>query len=89
MLAVQIEWAKARARSMHWAEEVDLLEEEMCRIGQFLQWRSDWWNAKVDLRGLPEGPQREGETAYAKRQAAVQTRLAADFAVEWDGGESR
>ncbi|KAJ7847993.1 hypothetical protein B0H14DRAFT_3453348 [Mycena olivaceomarginata] len=83
--AVRIEWAKAHARSMRWAEEVDLLEEEMRRIGQFLQWRSDWWNAKVDLRGLPEGPQREGKTAYAKHQAAVQTRLVADFAVEWDG----
>jgi hypothetical protein len=70
---------------MRWAEEVDLLEEEMRRIGQFLRWRSDWWNARIGLRGLAAGPQLEGETAYAKRQAAVQATLATEFAAEWSG----
>ncbi|KAJ7811147.1 hypothetical protein B0H14DRAFT_3090662 [Mycena olivaceomarginata] len=81
--AVRIEWAKTRARSMRWAEEVDLLEEEMRRIRQFLVWREEWWKAKVDRRGLPEGPQREGETACALRQAGIQAALARDFATEW------
>jgi hypothetical protein len=70
---------------MRWAEEVDLLEEEMRRIDQFLRWRSDWWLGMVDLRGLAEGPQREGETAYATRQAAIQATLAREFATEWEG----
>jgi hypothetical protein len=30
-------------------------------------------------------PQREGETAYAKRQAAVQAALATEFAAKWEG----
>jgi hypothetical protein len=68
---------------MRWAEEVDLLEEEMRRISQFLVWREEWWKAKVDRRGLSEGPQREGETAYALRQVGIQAALADDFAQEW------
>jgi hypothetical protein len=85
MLAVRIEWAKTRARANRWTEEVDLLEEEMRRVDAFLQWRSGWWKERVGLRGLPEGPQREGETAYAMRQSTVQATLAAEFATEWDG----
>ncbi|KAJ7096928.1 hypothetical protein C8R44DRAFT_544615, partial [Mycena epipterygia] len=81
--AVRIEWARARARAMRWTEEVDLLEEEMRRILQFLTWRSMWWEAQVDLRGLPEGPQREGETAYALRQAKLQADLGIGFAKRW------
>ncbi|KAJ6517571.1 hypothetical protein DFH09DRAFT_940379 [Mycena vulgaris] len=81
--ALRIEWAKTRARSLRWAEEVDLLEEEMRRIQQFLLWRSDWWLAKVGARDLEEGPQAEGETAYAMRQAGLQADLCARFAAQW------
>ncbi|KAJ7213821.1 hypothetical protein B0H12DRAFT_1242227 [Mycena haematopus] len=83
--AVRIEWAKTRARAMRWEEEVDLLEEEMRRIQQFLQWRSDWWRARVNGRGLAPGPQQEGEAAYAIRQASIQSTLAMEFAKEWEG----
>ncbi|KAJ7882560.1 hypothetical protein B0H14DRAFT_2565252 [Mycena olivaceomarginata] len=58
--AVRIAWAKTRARAMCWTEEVDLLEEEMRRIVEFLQWRSGWWKERVNIRGLSEGPQRGG-----------------------------
>ncbi|KAF7358304.1 hypothetical protein MVEN_00879800 [Mycena venus] len=73
--AVRIEWAKTRARAMRWVEEVDLLEEEMRHMRQFLVWWEEWWKAKVDRRGLPEGPQHEGETAYALCQAGIQAAL--------------
>ncbi|KAJ6452843.1 hypothetical protein C8R45DRAFT_1112863 [Mycena sanguinolenta] len=63
--AVRIEWAKTRARSMRWREEVDLLEEEMRRVTAFLRW------------------QLKGETAYALRQAKIQSDLALDFEREW------
>ncbi|KAJ6452905.1 hypothetical protein DFH09DRAFT_1351463 [Mycena vulgaris] len=81
--AVRIEWAKARARAMRWTEEVDLLEEEMRRILQFLEWRSTWWMAQINQRGLEEGPQLEGETAYATRQAKLQAALRDRFADLW------
>ncbi|KAF7346849.1 hypothetical protein MSAN_01824100 [Mycena sanguinolenta] len=82
--AVRIEWAKTRARAMRWAEEVDLLEEEMRRVKDFLRWRSEWWTARVDGRQPPAGPQREGEAAYATRQAAICATMAAEFTKEWE-----
>ncbi|KAJ6578446.1 hypothetical protein B0H19DRAFT_1123179 [Mycena capillaripes] len=81
--AVRIEWAKTRARAMRWGEEVDLLEEEMARIIRFLRWRSGWWMERADGRGLPDGPQREGSTSYALRQASTQAKLADEFVTEW------
>ncbi|KAJ6610580.1 hypothetical protein B0H10DRAFT_1883358 [Mycena sp. CBHHK59/15] len=81
--ALRIEWAKVRARHLRWSEEVDLLEEEMRRIRQFLTWRSTWWAERVDSSGLPDGPQLEGENAYALRQAAFQADLCANFAKKW------
>ncbi|KAJ6493479.1 hypothetical protein DFH09DRAFT_1104473 [Mycena vulgaris] len=80
---LQIEWAKVRARSIRWSEEVDLLEEEMRRIVQFLTWRADWWEGRIDLRELPEGPQREGETAYAVKQARILMKLRDAFLTKW------
>ncbi|KAJ7108897.1 hypothetical protein C8R43DRAFT_1139824 [Mycena crocata] len=81
--AVRIEWAKARARCMRWAEEVDLLEEEMRRVQHFLLWRAEWWKEQIGRRGLEDGPQLEGETAYALRQSALQMKLRGDFMREW------
>ena len=81
--AVRIEWAKTRARSMRWREEVDLLEEEMRRVRAFLRWRSGWWSERVGQKVLPPGPQLEGETAYALRQAAIQAQLADEFERDW------
>ncbi|KAJ6448587.1 hypothetical protein C8R45DRAFT_1132896 [Mycena sanguinolenta] len=82
--AVRIEWAKTRAHAMRWAEEVDLLEEEMRRVKEFLWWRSHWWTARVDGRQLPAGPQCEGEAAYATRQAAIHATMATEFTKEWE-----
>ncbi|KAJ7182437.1 hypothetical protein C8R43DRAFT_1144448 [Mycena crocata] len=81
--AVRIEWARARARCMRWGEEVDLLEEEMRRILEFMGWRAGWWREQIGRRQLEEGPQLEGETAYALRQAALQITLRDRFALEW------
>ncbi|KAG1869682.1 hypothetical protein C8R48DRAFT_746879 [Suillus tomentosus] len=38
--AMRVEWAKARARSLRWSEEVLLLKEEMRRVRQYLDWRA-------------------------------------------------
>ncbi|KAJ7130004.1 hypothetical protein C8R43DRAFT_896294, partial [Mycena crocata] len=81
--AVRIEWAKARARCMRWGEEVDLLEEEMGCVEEFMFWHSSWWLEQVGRKGLPEGPQLEGETAYATRQAALKAKLGKTFADDW------
>ncbi|KAJ7088319.1 hypothetical protein C8R44DRAFT_751892 [Mycena epipterygia] len=81
--AVRVEWAKARARCLRWGKEVDLLEEEMRRVQQFLLWHSDWWAEQVNRRVLPEGAQLEGETVYATRQATLQSKLCTSFTTTW------
>ncbi|KAJ7214613.1 hypothetical protein C8J57DRAFT_1600815 [Mycena rebaudengoi] len=78
-----------RARSLRWSEEVRLLEEEMRRIQQFLLWQSGWWMTRVGLRstrvhgGVVDDAQREGDTAYALRQAAARSDLCGVFATKW------
>ncbi|KAJ7256755.1 hypothetical protein C8J57DRAFT_1650145 [Mycena rebaudengoi] len=84
--ALRIEWAKARARSLRWLEEVQLLEEEMRRIQQFLLWHGKWWREQVGRRDV-DAVQKEGDTAYALRQAVLKETLAARFKEKWGGVE--
>ncbi|KAJ7253593.1 hypothetical protein C8J57DRAFT_1519322 [Mycena rebaudengoi] len=82
--ALRIEWARTRARHLRWTEEVLLLEEEMRRIVQFLQWQAEWWRKRVGLRDDKiDDIQREGDRAYAMRQAALKDALAASFLEKW------
>ncbi|KAJ7119884.1 hypothetical protein C8R43DRAFT_900853 [Mycena crocata] len=81
--ALRIEWAKARARRFSWCEEVDLLEEEMRRIIKFFTWWAGWWMGLIDQRALVDDAQREGETAYASRQAALRLALRDSFISKW------
>ncbi|KAJ7683938.1 hypothetical protein B0H14DRAFT_2422270, partial [Mycena olivaceomarginata] len=82
--ALRIDWAKTRAKAMRYAEEVDLLEEEMRRVLQFFEWRADWWRSQVGLRaGGQSGALREGHAAYAYKQAGYMDGLRARFSDEW------
>ncbi|KAG0699707.1 hypothetical protein DFH29DRAFT_877092 [Suillus ampliporus] len=69
---------EARAQAMCWAEEVELLKEEMRRILQFFEWDAQCW----DERGLEDALQNaddddkhEGLITYAKRQASLHQRV--------------
>ncbi|KAJ7712910.1 hypothetical protein DFH07DRAFT_974861 [Mycena maculata] len=55
----------------------------MRRTRAFHLWRAQRWREQVGRRELGEGPQLEGETAYALRQAGVQMRLADRCAAHW------
>ncbi|KAJ6466504.1 hypothetical protein DFH09DRAFT_1485378 [Mycena vulgaris] len=83
--ALRIEWAKTRARAMRYAEEVDLLEEEMRRVVQFMDWRADWWRSLLGLRAAvqPDAALREGHAAYAHKQAGIMAGLSARFQELW------
>ncbi|KAJ7795160.1 hypothetical protein B0H14DRAFT_2391995 [Mycena olivaceomarginata] len=82
---LRIEWAKTRAKAMRYAEEIDLLEEEMRRVLQFLQWRADWWTSLVGLRAgkQEELALREGHAAYAGKQAGYMQGLRDCFEHQW------
>ncbi|KAJ7699480.1 hypothetical protein B0H14DRAFT_3100232 [Mycena olivaceomarginata] len=67
---------KKRKRGNPTPWEVDLVEEEMRRVLEFLRWKADQWEARMEERlstGLDEVLE-EGLIAYARRQA--QTTLA-------------
>ncbi|KAG1765487.1 hypothetical protein EV702DRAFT_67561 [Suillus placidus] len=83
---MRIEWCKARARAMRWAEEVELLKEEMRRILQFFEWRAQCWDERGledALHDVVDDDEREGLLAYAKRQASLCRRLAESFRTSW------
>ncbi|KAJ7055453.1 hypothetical protein C8F01DRAFT_1320334 [Mycena amicta] len=94
------QWARTRARALHRAEELDLLEEETRRVVQFLSWRASWWENRLLLK-QSESPtasggdsgeaareeadvQREGEVAYARRQSQLQRDLRDAFKRQWE-----
>ncbi|KAJ7770736.1 hypothetical protein B0H16DRAFT_1306425 [Mycena metata] len=97
--ALRIEWAKTRARFLRQSEQLDLLEEEMRRILQFLRWRAEWWDARAGQRphapedeaeavpGVAYAPKHpaytEGNVAYAKRQATILRTRAQQFEEMW------
>jgi hypothetical protein len=69
---------------MCYAEEVDLLEEEMRWVMQFLDWRAGWWRSLVGLpaSGMDEALQ-EGHAAYAAKQAAYLGGMRDSFVTMW------
>ncbi|KAJ6605141.1 hypothetical protein B0H10DRAFT_607302 [Mycena sp. CBHHK59/15] len=71
---------------MRYAEEVELLEEEMRRVRQFLDWRAGWWRSLVGLRSAmqPDAALREGHAAYAGKQAGYMAGLSARFTKMWE-----
>ncbi|KAG1851077.1 hypothetical protein DFJ58DRAFT_716740 [Suillus subalutaceus] len=72
-------------RAMRWAEEVELLKEEMRRILQFLEWDAQHWDERSLENTLEDAgeDEREGRMAYAKRQASLRRMLAESFKTSW------
>ncbi|KAG1741361.1 hypothetical protein EDB19DRAFT_1895127 [Suillus lakei] len=80
---MRVEWCKARAQAMRWAEEVDLLQEEMQRVVQFLEWDAQRWDNWGKGNTLQDADKCEGRTAYAKRQGVLRRMLAKSFESSW------
>ncbi|KAJ7760606.1 hypothetical protein B0H14DRAFT_3511096 [Mycena olivaceomarginata] len=74
---------KMRAKAMWYAEEIDLVEEEMWRVLQFLRWRRDWWKAWAELRIQVDGAFQDGQAAYTKKQAGYMHGLREHFKQLW------
>ena len=78
------EWMTCRARADRWAEEVELLQEEMRRVLVYLEWKSTTWLQKVGIRAGSCTPDIQcGIDAYARRQAAIHRDIAISFASQW------
>ncbi|KAL1684835.1 hypothetical protein GGG16DRAFT_28990, partial [Schizophyllum commune] len=87
--AVRVEWAKARARSERWTEEVNIVTEEMRRVLRSLRWYRHHWEdlARFEAELDPAG--RAGLRAYALRQAHLFGRLRTSFHVAWSAGSGK
>ena len=81
---MRLEWAQCMARAARWEEEVILLQEEMRRVVQFLEWKSRDWFSRVDARADTVAPAvRAGISAYAKKQGYIFLNLAIRFSQRW------
>ncbi|KAG2035153.1 hypothetical protein BDR03DRAFT_983926 [Suillus americanus] len=67
------------------ADEVQLLQEEMRRVAAYLLWHAtcQWWDAQADRRTGLALAEVEGIRGYAKRQAAVRRDLHDTFISKW------
>ncbi|KAJ8480768.1 hypothetical protein ONZ45_g15534 [Pleurotus djamor] len=83
---LRIEWAKSRARSLRWTEELLLLKEEMRRVRVSLRFRADLWRDRAKpWKTQPSDPILvQGISAYAMRQADLYDRLLAHFTALWE-----
>ena len=81
---MRMEWAQCVARADRWEEEMILLQEEMRRVVEFLEWRSRDWFTKVDSRiGTTTPAVRAGLSAYANKQGSIFHHLAIRFSQRW------
>jgi hypothetical protein len=60
-----------------------LLEEEMRRVLAFLQWHANWWDEQAERCVFEHAAEKEGNRAYAMRQAAIRRQRYERFANEW------
>lgn len=84
MLALRVEWCKARARSLRWKEEVLLLCEEIRRMREFSLWKARWWRDQIGRREGISKELEEGMTAYALQHAVFEEKRAELVSARWD-----
>ncbi|KAG1740437.1 uncharacterized protein EDB91DRAFT_1237277 [Suillus paluster] len=73
---MQIEWCKARAWVMCWAEEVELIQ-------QFFEWDAQRWDKRGLGNALQDIDECKGQMAYTKCQAVLRQILAESFKTSW------
>ena len=72
MIALRLRWLRRRAAAMRWSEELELVQEEMARVKQFLGWeREEWLNAATLRIGSADTALLDGLTAYAQEQIDI------------------
>jgi hypothetical protein len=82
-LALQVEWAKTYARVNRFAEEEELVIEEMKRVRRYFTWRVKWWKELVSETN--ESAITRGRAAYAQKQMGLIRKLDSKFAGLWRG----
>ncbi|KAK0449347.1 hypothetical protein EV421DRAFT_1732619 [Armillaria borealis] len=85
---VRVEWSKALVRKFRWCEEVEILCEEMQRTVRLLKYEAQKWEerAQQDDASVAEEV-RQGQRAYAVKQAMLRNRTWNTFKVKWGLGD--
>lgn len=79
------EWSKAKSRRDRWAEEVELLKEEMRRVLESLKHDEAVWLARADMKG-PENETSDvssGRVAFCLAQANGRKLVRESFLALW------
>ena len=84
IVAIRRKYLKACARKHCWCEEVDLIQEEMCRVLHFLDWRGQWWHECAKWIECNDDGVSEGLQAYALHQSDLHLHLLISFKKNWD-----
>ncbi|KAJ3510330.1 hypothetical protein NMY22_g16006 [Coprinellus aureogranulatus] len=89
----KIEWAKSRARSLRYQEEVQIVKEEMNRTVRFFMWKERDWRKRADAKEMAASQSAgadcltsehaEGLKAYAERQASICREMRDSFIKQW------
>lgn len=74
-----------RARAMRWAEEVELLEEEMRQVRKFCDYKTTWWIKRGTERNDGDEELSEGLNAYALQQSSMWRTLKKGCDEAWAG----
>ncbi len=80
---MRAEWARCKARADRWDEEQALILEEMRRVIEYFQWKSQWWRNQAGRRSDVPARLKRGLRIYARKQAAVFDKLAMRTASFW------
>ena len=86
VLAMRVEYLRARARVQRYREQIAILKEEKRRVLVSLEYEAEIWDSRraAQLIGVDSASaESEGRAVYAAKQAAVRRRLASKFAVIW------
>ncbi|KAG1765896.1 hypothetical protein EDD22DRAFT_978598 [Suillus occidentalis] len=73
---MRVEWCKARAWAMCWAEE-------MWRVVQFLEWGAQCWDNWGKGNALQDADKHERQMVYVKHQGVLHQMLAKSFESSW------
>ncbi|KAF7974572.1 hypothetical protein HWV62_11944 [Athelia sp. TMB] len=87
--ALRVEWAKCRARSSRWKEELMLLKEEMRCVLKFGEWKECWWTARISMRAEQDEALMEGLRAYALEHADIEYRFRTMLDAKWKSIKER
>ncbi|KAG2048208.1 hypothetical protein BDR06DRAFT_976177 [Suillus hirtellus] len=80
---LHIEWCKSQVQANQWTEEVELLQEEMYHVADFLSWHAGWWEKHMNRRNVLATPEQKGIKGYVKCQAALWRAMHDRFQEMW------